>query len=110
MIREWCDACGRRMTMQPWRSADVVSRARCPERCGFDDGPTIDDVAGAFWSAVAHERARHDDALTLCLQLARSVESWLMEDDRSLQRAPQDVAEIPATAEDIIKRVLEGGR
>jgi hypothetical protein len=55
VIRDWCDACGRQKTTQPWRGGGTITR--CPERCGFDDGPTIGDVAGAFWQAVAFERA-----------------------------------------------------
>lgn len=55
MIREWCEGCGERLTLQ-WSAMHCREIARCPARCGCDDWHTIGDVAEAFWTAIAHER------------------------------------------------------
>lgn len=57
MIREWCEGCGERLTLQ-WSAMHCREIERCPDRCGTDDRRTINDVAEAFWSAIAFERAR----------------------------------------------------
>lgn len=53
MIREWCDECGQ---LFPVRALG------CPNACHFGrlstDLYTVHQVAEAFWSAIAHERAK----------------------------------------------------
>lgn len=54
MIREWCEGCGDHLCSRI--GYDGRAQLFCRDMCGSSDGPTINDVAAAFWSAIAHER------------------------------------------------------
>ena len=74
MIREWCEGCGDHLCSRvDW---DGETRLFCRDMCGSSDGPTINDVAAAFWSAIAHERARterHAAVYTLSAMLSEEI-------------------------------------
>lgn len=65
MIREWCEGCGERLTLQ-WSAMHCREIARCPARCGCDDRHTIGEVAEWFWTAIAHERAKFTSTNCTC--------------------------------------------
>jgi len=62
VIREWCAACGERFVEQLLGNGETV--VWCPRMCQCNDWNNAHYDAGqmaeAFWSAIAHERAEYE--------------------------------------------------